>query len=438
MTPQAGTAARGAGTQVATLLTGTTLVQALGLLVSPIVARVYGPQALGMVTAAGVLAAMVATIAPLALDAAIVLVDTDDEARDLAGFVVASAAVVGVLSAGAVWGLAWVLPTWQSIRFVESHPVFWSGFVGATAMLTCYVQVATSLAVRCQRFHVVSISRVTQSLFTQGLTLALGFAGFGAEGAAGSLVIGQAAGAAVLLWPRRDGQEGLAPRLPSLRRVRQLIAAHRRYPLYTYPHALLDSLRENAIVAAMAAGGGEVGLGYWALVARTVRGPSAMLGAAFSQVFTARASASAREQRPLEPIMRWVLLRLGAASLLGTVTLAVGGPVLFALVFGEEWREAGNVARAIMPWIAINLVASPFAYLAYLLKINRPYLAWAIFYDLALIAVCAAAPSLFGFIGVVASISVVGTAIMIGILAWQYRAGRRFDARLTAAEVRAT
>jgi O-antigen/teichoic acid export membrane protein len=41
--------------------------------------------------------------------------------------------------------------------------------------------------------------------------------------------------------------------------------------------------------------------------------------------------------------------------------LLVAGPDLFALAFGERWRLAGELARALAPYIAAHFVASPLA-----------------------------------------------------------------------------
>jgi len=37
------------------------------------------------------------------------------------------------------------------------------------------------------------------------------------------------------------------------------------------------------------------------------------------------------------------------------------GPALFAWAFGESWREAGALARALAPYIGVHFVASPLA-----------------------------------------------------------------------------
>jgi O-antigen/teichoic acid export membrane protein len=41
------------------------------------------------------------------------------------------------------------------------------------------------------------------------------------------------------------------------------------------------------------------------------------------------------------------------------LVLLVGGPWLFVTVFGESWRGAGELARALAPYIALHFVAAP-------------------------------------------------------------------------------
>jgi O-antigen/teichoic acid export membrane protein len=53
-----------------------------------------------------------------------------------------------------------------------------------------------------------------------------------------------------------------------------------------------------------------------------------------------------------------MLLLIGTAL---AVLLMVAGPALFAALFGEPWREAGELSRALAPYIAMHFVASPLA-----------------------------------------------------------------------------
>ncbi|MBM4776220.1 MAG: lipopolysaccharide biosynthesis protein [Archangiaceae bacterium] len=419
----------GVGKQVLTLLTGTTMVQALGILVSPIVARQYGPTALGHLTAAGVFASMIATIASLALDAAIVIVDKDDEASEIGGFVVTSSVAVGLISVGFVMLVSGLGASWESLEFVNTNSVFWACFVGAMTVLTCSTAAISSLAVRYQQFSSVSSSRVVQSVVTQGLTLGLGVWAPSDLGAASALLAGQTLGLGVLLMTASKAAHLTRPSVAGMKRI---LSTHRRFPLYTYPQAIFDSLRENAIIVAVGMAGGPTGLGHWALVSRTVRGPAVLLGGAFGQVVSARASERVRCDRPLLPLVRWVGRAVGLPSLLAVVLLVVAGPQVFAAVFGSEWSRAGHLARLVSPLIAMNMLVAPFGQLPYLLKVNRAFLGWGLVYNGLLVSSCFIAPRVLGFDMVVVLISAVGVFVMTGVLIWLVRTVHQYDACLVA------
>ena len=39
--------------------------------------------------------------------------------------------------------------------------------------------------------------------------------------------------------------------------------------------------------------------------------------------------------------------------------LFMATPQLFEFVFGTQWREAGNIAQVLLPWIFLNFLVSP-------------------------------------------------------------------------------
>ena len=46
-----------------------------------------------------------------------------------------------------------------------------------------------------------------------------------------------------------------------------------------------------------------------------------------------------------------------------TIILMLSGPALFALVFGDQWREAGRFAQWMAPWVYMVFVTSPLSQL---------------------------------------------------------------------------
>ena len=55
------------------------------------------------------------------------------------------------------------------------------------------------------------------------------------------------------------------------------------------------------------------------------------------------------------------LALLGVCAVALALVLVLAGPWLFAMVFGPSWREAGELARALSPYIGAHFVAAPLA-----------------------------------------------------------------------------
>ena len=415
--------------QVGMLLTGTTSVQVIGVLLSPVVARIYGPVALGEVAAATVIASTLTTIAMLSLDAAIVLADTYEEALEISGVILTMATFAAAVSSILFYlAMPWLV-SFAWLSFLSRRTLFWSIFVSLSALFMTLIQVLSALATRERRFAAISTGRVAQSVSTNALTIILGLAAWGAMGAAIAVLLGQLAIVIALSSLSGASLTSLLRASPNYRRSREILAKHRRFPLYSYPQALLDSLRENALVGAVALTAGTVGLGHWAMLGRAVRGPLTVLGAAFTQVFTASAANAVREGERLTPLIRWISLRTGAIAVIATATLIAGGPILFKYVFGEIWSGAGEMARIFIPWMALNVVVAPFVQLAFILHRNRGFLLWGIFYNSGFAAICLLGPKLLHGSSLLAALSAFGAGTLFCVLFWLIRAARVFDDR---------
>jgi O-antigen/teichoic acid export membrane protein len=135
---------------------------------------------------------------------------------------------------------------------------------------------------------------------------------------------------------------------------------HRDFPLLNTPHAFAGALQDTLAVVLIAAWAGDASAGFWGLALRYLKAPASLVGGAVSQALypqLAQQQDLALAKRSVLQVMR--TLALIAAPLM--ILLLIGGPALFALVFGESWREAGELARALSPYIAVHFVAAPLA-----------------------------------------------------------------------------
>ena len=337
-----------------TLLTGGALAQLVPLLLGPVLARLFSPEAFGLFTAFATIAASVAVVACARYEYALPMAHDDAEAAALlslalriwVGVVALSVPLAWVLHAAGRLAVAWALPL----------------SVAATGLL----QLLRMWSNRAEAYGALAASRFVQYAGAALLQVALGWwlwrgSAAGAD-AAWALVLGPviavALAAPLLARTAPAGGWSALWRVPG-HAMRSVARRYRDFPLLNTPHAFLGTLQDALAVALLIAWSGEAAAGFWGLALRYLKAPATLVGTAVSQALYTRLTQStpAEAQRAV----RQVMALLGALALVLMLVLLLVGPWLFATVFGAQWRDAGELARALAPYIAAHFVAAPLA-----------------------------------------------------------------------------
>ena len=337
-----------------TLLTGGALAQLVPLLLGPVLARLFSPEAFGLFTAFATIAASVAVVACARYEYALPMAHDDAEAaarlslalRIWVGVVALSVPLAWVLHAAGRLAVAWALPL----------------SVAATGLL----QLLMMWSNRAEAYGALAASRFVQYAGAALLQVALGWwlwrgSAAGAD-AAWALVLGPviavALAAPLLARTAPAGGWSALWRVPG-HAMRSVARRYRDFPLLNTPHAFLGTLQDALAVALLIAWSGEAAAGFWGLALRYLKAPATLVGTAVSQALYPRLTQStpAEAQRAV----RQVMALLGALALVLMLVLLLVGPWLFATVFGAQWRDAGELARALAPYIAAHFVAAPLA-----------------------------------------------------------------------------
>ncbi|RCX11646.1 lipopolysaccharide biosynthesis protein [Extensimonas vulgaris] len=341
-----------------TLLAGGALAQLVPLLLGPVLARLFTPQAMGVFTQFSTVAASLAVAASLRYEQALPLAVADAPAQALLALALRLLAVAVVLSIPLAWLLhagGWLpLPHWLPLA------------VGTAGLL----QVLMLWANRAQRFGALAASRVLNYAGAAALQVGLGLwlwqgAASGAQAAWALVLAPLAAQLLASLWLLQPAPAGgwrsvLGRADPALRaHMRAVARQYRDFAWVNTPHAFLGTLQDALAVALLIAWSGDAAAGLWGLALRYLKAPATLVGSAVSQALYPRLAVAspAQARRSVRQVM--VLLALPALVLMAVLLLA--GPWLFAWVFGAPWREAGEVARALAPYIAAHFVAAPLA-----------------------------------------------------------------------------
>ena len=325
-----------------TLLTGGALAQALPLLLGPWLTRLYSPQEFGVYHLFAAVAANIAVVACARYEFALPLAADAREADALR--------LLGLSLLGVVTLLCIVIALLWALQADAAWPL-WLPL--AVAVLGA-VSLATLWATRAQRFAALAGARVLQH---GGGAAAQVAAGLAHGGAAGLIAAPIAAGAAALALLRLPLGRGTAP-------ARAEIAAaarrHRDFPLLNTPHAFLGARLDPLTLALITAHGGAAAGGAWGLALRYLKAPATLVGGALSQALYPRLAAAG--SRPTVASRQDVRRAMAALALIASplvLLLWAFAPDAFAWAFGERWREAGELARALALYIGVHFVASP-------------------------------------------------------------------------------
>jgi len=343
------TSAAGAGRDVMLLSGSTGLGQLLVLLTSPILTRLYDPEDFGVLGVVSSLLGIISVVASLRYELAIPLPDEDTEATRV--LFVATAAVLVVSSTSAI-AISLYGDKWGNL--VNIPPKFlW--FLPIGVFLVGLYQVFYYRSVRARAFGTIAATRLSQSATMVGMQLAL--SGFGSFGLITGHLLGQMAGLTSLV--RKAVQEGIF-RIGSFSIPGMIAAArrYRRFPLASTWEGLLNALGTQFPPLVMTALFGPAAAGVYVFAVKVSQAPMQLISKAIGDVFFSHAAVAHREGR-LGKAVKDTTERLIAVALPPLFLLGVAAPEMFAVVFGETWREAGVIVRYLVPWLLLVFVASP-------------------------------------------------------------------------------
>lgn len=364
-----GLLSRGFVRSVAVLAGGTAFAQALGMIVLPVLTRLYTPADFSVLGVYASILNVVAGIACLRYETGIPLPERDDDAARLLVVSVVSSAVFSVLLTVLVVVLG------RQITALTRQPAL-GPYLYLVPLGTWTTGLYTAVqfwAVRKKQFARIARTRVFQSVGGSAVQVGLGCAKVAPLGLLLGTVFNGGAGIVGLAreaW--RDNRSVVARTRP--RDIWATMREYVRFPKY----AVLDTLANNGgtqiplvFIAAVAVGPEA---GYLTLATRVMAAPMALIGGAVAQVYLARAPEELRSQS-LAPFTAKILEGLFRTGLGPLLYAGIVAAPVFALLFGPRWRPAGELVAWMTPWFALQFLSSPVSMVMHVVHRERALLA---------------------------------------------------------------
>ncbi len=358
--------------QSVVLAGGTAAGQAIIVLSTPILSRLYTPAELGQY---GLFLAFVNTAAvavALRYELALPAADDSEEAGALALLVL----LLSIPLSLACGGLLAALIHLRLLSY-ETLPV-------ESAWLAVIILLATGAGtglrywlVREQQFREISAVVVAQAAGKGIVPIVAAPFGLGWLG----LVLGEFAGRALGLgrmlrraWPtlRRAAR-------PSERPI-MWRAARRfwKFPAISVPSSVVDVATLSLPVVLISNYFGASAAGIFVLVQRVLWTPASLVATSVADVFHARTAENLRaDPSGLRAIYLRTARRLALAGAAVLTPIAVLGPPLFQFVFGRRWADGAPLIMIMAPWALASVIVSPLTRVLFLTLRTE----WKLIYD---------------------------------------------------------
>lgn len=384
---------------------GTAFAQLMLVLAAPILTRIYAPEYFGVLAVFISLYSIIVIFSTMRYDIAIPLPESDEDAINLVALsfllLIFTTMLIGLLS----FFYGELICNFLSVPVLANY--IWLlpfGLVVGGAYL-----ILNQWNVRKKHFGRIGATKIRQSIAT--LTIQLSAFSFGAI----SLIIGQVAGQGigVTSLSRPDFNKC------SWKGILKVAIRYNRFPKFSTPAGIFRVSAHELPPLILAPFFGPAAAGMYALTNRVLALPATVMGSAVGQVFYADAAESLRNGT-FAQLVRNFHSKLAFIGMPPLILLLILGPNLFELIFGLDWKQAGDFARWLSVWVYFVFVSSPLTTITAVLEKQKQGMVFHLSLFLARATALYIGVGSGDLMNTIIILAIVNTLWRLGFLIWLY------------------
>lgn len=334
---------------VTTLMRGTLVAQAIPILLSPVITRIYSPLHFGIFTLFVSLVNIGAIIINGKLESTL-FINSEEKHDDILQMLYTVQAFIFVLIT--VIFCVFLFFNWLDYYYLWLIPIaiFFAGW---------YVFIFALLSTQKQ-FKLIANGKMLKGLSIGIGSILLGLNGQLIFGLIYSFVFGQIL--EVIYLVHKTPTLTLTQPFSAFKNFGEsfsLIKKYRKYPLIFLPAALLQRSTMEMPVFFMNRLVDEMAIGQFGLMKRIIAAPVGIVTRTLGDVIRQKIGLNIQKKNSNKSLL---FKHLGITALTGiipTVFLMLFSPFIFSFIFGEEWRTAGEYLQILAPLFLLQLMVNP-------------------------------------------------------------------------------
>jgi O-antigen/teichoic acid export membrane protein len=347
---------------VLTLMTGTTIAQAIPIAISPILTRIYTPEDFGTFTLFITIVGLLSVISSLTYEQTIMLPKYNKYVIN-----------IFILSLGLIFLTSFfsfliiVMFKNEILKLLNNNTLGnWIYFVPMTVFFVALFNLLTNYNNRIKEYKDIAKATVIKSFV---LSIAQVVIGILKNGFAG-LIVGQLLAQifANLKLAKNILKNEILLKKISLKRIFVLSKKYINFPKYYMPHALLNTISASLPIYMFSTFFGTTIVGYYSLALMIVLSPMMIISGSIAKVYNQKIVEiyNAGEDTYIFTIS--MIKSLGIKIFFPFIFFVIISPQIFIFIFGNKWEESSIYLQLLSPYILMIFLVSIIAYIPSLYK----------------------------------------------------------------------
>ena len=335
----------------------TFISQAISLLTTPILSRVFSPKDYGEIAIYTSIIAVMEACASLSYASGIALDKSLKEAKATTQLCIVITCAVGFLGMLVVGTVNIFSPGNALLRL----------FIIALPIMVIFPDVSAAYEgwlKRCKKYNYIGILNIINVVLTFGMSLAMGLLGYKSSG----LIIARCISAILfacivyLIVVRTTEYKKLSV---SIDEIKKQAIVHKRFPLFQMPFIVMNSFSGQLPTIIMTSFFPAEEIGSYSKASSISAIPSQVIGKSVGTVFYQEGALLDSEEE-LQRVSVFTYKRLLLLGGLLAFSLASFGPIVFGFVLGEQWYQAGIYSAIIAPLVAAVFINQPLSHILFI------------------------------------------------------------------------
>jgi O-antigen/teichoic acid export membrane protein len=343
------------------MLSGNTLSQLIPFIIAPILSRIFSPEEFAVLANFMAIVGVIGIISTGRLELAVPIPQDHKKAQEVVFTGLIITLLLGLLSI-----LIPVFAYQISALYKDNQLGDYLWMVPFSVVSFGLLGLTNNWNLRQEKFHLLSIGKIAQSVVNNGLAALLGYIGWGINGLIIAWLLSQYVNIFILLVGvnRKVSYKDFG-----IVTLKTTLKEYKDFPLINSLHAFTDIfITQFLLYWVISSYFGFLELGLFAMMNKYVKAPIILVSTSVSQLFYVEAGKAINNGASLFPIVKKTVRTSVLFAIPFTIVLLLLGPWIFKIYLGTKWEAAGVYAQSLAPMLFLYFILSPISGLPILLN----------------------------------------------------------------------